>query len=331
MTSFDKENSTPYNLNGDDASIISASSPAGKGSNTFCFSPGRAMRAGEISQIFSPTKQASGQLPCGRIVNLTITLTIESILPDDIQKNPKMQRLLVEAITKAAKLPSEYIRLKDIQAHHYEASDKVREASDVDFFITAPIHLFPEHEDPLNFVLQLLTTDPFLAATGPAVKGDSEEDFSAAVRRCKSEGYRGIGLRQSSGHRSKSIDLSARKKSRMRSGSATRPIIHVEDSSSEPLSASELMENMCPQVKSSVQVQLEPSKGCDDSPTGPPWDERKRKEREDFRLRLAAASKDTANRMKKMEWRVTNDASNLPVHFFRLKLQYTSLGLIHHF
>jgi hypothetical protein len=243
---------------------------------------------------------------------MTVTLTIGNVSSEDVNKNPKMQRLLCESVSKAAQVPCELIRLKDIRN---KASTSDETAADFDFLITAPLSLFPDKVDPLDRVLQLLTTDPFLASTGPTVQDDAEYSLAAAIRRVKSEAFRGIGLRQSSGLRSKS---SERPRARSRSGSATRPTILIEEkevrrhslvSRSFPVNSETEETSFVSQGNNADSDTIPLNNGEPRSVVGtmeesPVLDERRRTEREAFRLRIAAASKETANRMKKMEWNV---------------------------
>ena len=252
-----------------------------------------------VSKVYSPRKEIT-RLPCGKLITMTVSLTIENVSPDDVNRNPRMQRLLCDSVAKAAHLSSDLIRLKDTRAQPQVLAELDRVATDVDFLITAPLSCFPEHADPLDRVLQLLTSDPFLAPTGPTVQDNAENCLAAAVKRCKSEAFRGLGLRQSSGIRSKSTERTRGvPRSRSRSGSATRPTIFIEEKTSTGLGdqfkKASPGTNKVDNANGSLLAAV-----TDDSPI----DERRRAERDAFRLRLAAASKETANRMKKTEWKV---------------------------
>jgi hypothetical protein len=268
-----------------------------------------------VSRVHSPQRSAS-RLPGGKLINLTVTMTIESLKPAEIINNPKMQKLICDSVSKATHVPLELIRIKDVRGHvevkktQDSAASAEREASDVDVLITAPTSLFPEEVDPLDRVLQLLTTDPFLAQTGPTV---TENGFAAAVRRCKSEAMRGLGLRQSSGLRNKSAE---RSRPRSRSGSNIRPTIHIEhmqqrsfppppppDSFDEPESFMGT-----PASKNSAMDDQESLDDFDQGGQGL-TDEKKKLQRDNFRERIAAASKDTALKMKKIEWQVGSKRS----------------------
>lgn len=177
-------------------------------------------RSDGVTRIITPAKRGS-TLPGGKLITMTVTLTIQDITPEDINSNPKMQRLLCEAVAKATGISSDLVVLKAANVHK-EKEPYIGEASDVDFFITAAMNLFAVDADPFDQILAMLKGDPFLAPTDPSVSDEGEDGIGAAIRRVKSEAHRasGLGLRQSSGLRSKSIG--GLQRSRSRSGSAIR-------------------------------------------------------------------------------------------------------------